>query len=450
MPNKKLFCLFIHVGRFLKDKADMIIMPLGLPMLAGVLDSNGFPSLVFNSGLSKLMGGEQTKDIIEKYSPDLIALDLHWHHQLSSVINEISMIKKAFPKIPIAVGGFTASCFAEKLIALENSPDYIIRGDGEKPLLELAKNLKSDDKSSVPNLTWKKKSADGTAEIVSNPLSYIADTNEISGLNYARYDLVLNSDPAIRGTVSLNDSVNDIINDSRIKTVFYSPGRGCPYNCAFCGGGSKAQMIINGRKGYFFKTYESALDDIKGFIKQGFERIHISFDPEPGQKWYAGFFSLMRKYKISINMIFENWGLPSDEFLKSFALTFQNNLQHSRIIISPESGSEDMRRKNKGFFYTNSQLEHSLQICSGLNIKFELFFAASLPGDTAEDFLKTVELASRIAASYDCKINMENIIPDPCSPIVLNGGSIDSQTLEKAEKRKKYFHAKMRLLKKNK
>ena len=491
-----IFCLFVHTGRFRNGKADMIIMPLGFPMLAGVLEDNGFPSRIFNLTISEITGGPSLKQVIRRYKPGMVAFSLHWYQQLPFVAAEIRYIKKLFPEIRIVCGGFTSSYFAREIMSMENGPDFLIRGDGERPMLELARQIASDkpDFRKVPNLVWKKnyssrsgkpedagesfferfaaipedKAAGNVEQLVFNSQTYIAGSREMSELYYARYDLVLQREYVMRGDFgcSLDATGRPAWNVNKRKTVFYNPGRGCPYTCSFCGGCESAQLRINGRRGYFFKTTESALRDVKGFLEQGFETIHTCFDPEPSEKWYLDFFAAIRDEKLKMAYVFEPWGLPSEEFLKAFEETFRDNLKNCRVTVSPESGSERVRRCNKGIFYTNEELEKTVALGQSLKIPMEISFMSSLPGESAEDFLKSVQMAGHFTEKYGCEANMAAIGLEPGSPMYENPDKYGIQTSNEgfpsfleniegvidwehkdrkwgtSEKRKKYFDAK--------
>ena len=470
-------------------------MPLGFPMLAGFLDDNGFPSRIFNVTISELTGGPSLKQIIRRYKPRMLAFSLHWYQQLPFAAAEIRYVKKLFPEIKTVAGGFTSSYFAGEIMSLENGPDFLIRGDGEVPMLELARQIASDnpDFRKVPNLVWKKKnccckkqqdkdkpfferfaapSEEKTAEnfenLVFNSRTYIADGKKMSELYYARYDLVLQKEYIMRGdfSFSLDAFGKPAWEAGKRKTVFYNPGRGCPYSCSFCGGCETAQLRINGRKGYFFKSTESALRDVKGFLEQGFETVHTCFDPEPFEKWYIDFFSAIRKENLKMSYVFEPWGLPSEEFLKAFAETFSDNLDKCRITVSPESGSERVRRCNKGIFYTNDELEKAVALGCILKIPMEISFMSSLPGESASEFLKSVLMAENFTNKYGCEANMAAIGLEPGSPMYENPDKYGIQTSNEgfpsfleniegvidwehkdrkwgtSEKRKKYFDAK--------
>ena len=442
-----MFCLFLHIGRILEKEADILFMPLGLPMLAGVLDDNGFESRIFNAATAGLIGGISIKELIIRYNPRIIAMPIQWHQQLPFVLEKIKDIRKDFPDVLIVSGGFTASYFAKEILSQEHSPDFIIRGDGEIPLLALAKCIIGNgDYSKVPNLAWKKTTDDRT-EIIINPLDYVADGDKMSGLNYARYDLVINKEQCMHNVFFADltrDDYKTLINSPARNVVFYNPGRGCSYMCSYCGGNCKAQRRINGRGGFFFKSIDSALMDIKGFIAQGFDLLHICFDPDPKRGFYFDLFSKLRKDNIDIACVFEPFGCPDFDFLDSFAMTFKKNIDYCRITLSPESFSERIRNTNKNPFYTNVKLLKTVIYARNLGIPVELSFMSSLPGETMEDYYKTLRFAKKCQEIYGCEVDMGAVTLEPASQMYENPYSFGIKTFNNGfesflEKHDRYY-----------
>ena len=64
--------------------------------------------------------------------------------------------KAAHPETMIVVGGLTSTVFSEEIIQKYDFIDAVIRGEAEKPFLELMKGLERSDKlEEIPNLTFR-------------------------------------------------------------------------------------------------------------------------------------------------------------------------------------------------------------------------------------------------------------------------------------------------------
>jgi len=102
--------------------------------------------------------------------------------------------------------------------------------------------------------------------------------------------------------------------------------------------------------------------------------VHIAFDPgKEGDRYYRHLFPLIRKRDLRVRCYFECFSLPSESFLQSFGETFSRN--GSVIALSPESGDERVRYRNKTFSYSNEELMRTLSLAEKLGIKVDIFFA---------------------------------------------------------------------------
>jgi hypothetical protein len=87
----------------------------------------------------------------------------------------------------------------------------------------------------------------------------------------------------------------------------------------------------------------------------GYESFILSFDPDPSDSsYFVELFAVVRRRRLLCGMGFESWGLPDSAFIDAFAKTFVK--KKSYIAISPENGSERVRKKNKGYYYSNDEM----------------------------------------------------------------------------------------------
>jgi len=373
----KAYALFIHQGRHEKDIVDTLLIPVGVIALADFLTKKGFKSLILNNSLNILNGKENIEKIIDDLNPEFLCISLHWHFQIRDTIELVRKLKREYPSKKIILGGFTASYFAKEIMKEIPEIDFIIKGDAEIPLLKLFLHYKGKGKlSNIPNLFYRSK-----GKIIENQKKFIAYRKILNSLNYFNYNLIINKKDALQGNwrciIKKEEKIWD--DDTTLKPrVYYTLARGCIYNCSFCGGSRIAQMKINNRKAIISKSYESVIRDIKGFLKLGIKNIYFG-GLLSDSKYFSGLFSEFRKQKISFQITFEGCGLPSEKFLKEFSITFKKHLKKSRLIFFPESGSELIRKFNKGIFFTNSQIFKSLDIAKKLGIIIEVRFILGLP-----------------------------------------------------------------------
>ncbi len=396
---------FVHVGRD-SAKPSIKLLPIGLLALADYLSKQGFIVKIIHLGLERMLNRSfDLVDYINKNRYSILLFDLHWHFQIRSVIDTAKELKKNLSKIKIILGGFSASFFAKEIMDGYDEIDFVIKGDAEIPLLKLLRGLKKekDDFYDVPNLTWRR-----GARLIQNHHSYIVTKNIIDKLCFSNFKLIDHHKEYIKMfSTGLGD--ND-----RTPIFYYTPGRGCLVNCSFCGGSNISQNIINKRKSIVLAGIKSVLRDLSALRKFKINKVNICFDSLANKKYYIRLFRKIREEKIKLSMDFESYGLPEKAFIDEFAKTF--NLGSS-ITISPETGSDRVRKFNKGLYYTNKQLLAALYYLRQKNIKIYLSFIAGLAFEQRVDIVKTLLLISYIKKSFrNIEMHVGVVEIEPAAP----------------------------------
>jgi len=324
--EKKTDIFFIHEGRHSRYKHSLPIMPVALVGLASMLKKKGFRAVIINLATEKIFQPKyDVLKLINEISPSFIGLPLYWHAQVRDTLILAARIKKKFPHIKIVSGGFMASYFYKEIMADFPQIDFIIRGDAEMPLIKLLENSSIANLKNIPNLSFRTTKG----EILHNPLSYTATSEESDDLDFSDHSTILNPEHAFLISEEWDFSFDSRkIDVSKLKNyLFYSPGRGCAWNCSFCGGCAENQLKTMGRAKPVYKSLFSAVKDISQLVKNGWNKIHLPFDALPNSKYYIALFRILRKEKISFAARFESFGLPSYSFLREFAATFADSFK---------------------------------------------------------------------------------------------------------------------------
>jgi radical SAM superfamily enzyme YgiQ (UPF0313 family) len=381
------------------------LFPMGLLGLADLLWRHGISTQIVHLGIE--WAADRTFSILsylKEKSPRIIALDLHWHDQSFNVIEEAGKIKTALPHTYVLFGGLTASFFHEEIMKSSSEVDGIIRGEAEGPLLELASAILEgkEDLFSIRNLTWRRK-----GKILINPLSYVASQKDLNGLCFTNFSLLKNSTAYTR-----------FLSPRSRSSFFPLPvGRGCPVQCTWCSGGILAQRTISGRKDVVFRETEGVLRTIREALSHGYETFSICFDPYPhSPDYYLQLFSRIREEKLQMECVFESFGLPTTDFIQSFKKTFSG--PRSRIVLSPEVGSDQVRGIHKGYPYTTQALLESLDRLNDHDVLCNLSFASGVPFEGEEEISRTVRLQKEIRRRYPKVTEIRNVSLDiePGSP----------------------------------
>jgi len=402
---ENLDCLFVYPGRRAGRKCGLPIMPAGLLVLAGYLEKKGFKAGIIN--LPGAARGEfSLPEIIRKRRVKLVCIPVHWHQQAGTALRLAKKIKKENPEVRIAVGGFTASYFADEILRKFGEIDFVIRGDAEVPLLELLRLLGcgAPGYGAVRNLAWR--GADG---IVLNAMGYSAGPAILDGLDFTALKFVLNKNPAPYHGVCFEDGM-----------FTYVHGRGCADDCSACGGGRTFQKKFNGRPGPAVKGPAAVAGDFEKLAARGITQIQLPLSPLAGDSYYVKLFKSLIARKLRPVVKVELCGLPSKNMLGWFGKALAPG---SRITLFAGSGSEKVRRHNRGRFYTNEQLLGTLRYAAGLGINIWTGFTSGLPFETGRDLQTTAALMRRLRRLFKAdRAGVYVFALEPGSPLFENPG----------------------------
>ncbi|MBS7619985.1 cobalamin-dependent protein [Candidatus Bathyarchaeota archaeon] len=388
-------------------------MPLGTLALADFLDRHGYSTRIIHTGIEQLQNRSfKIEDIFKEYSPTVVGIDLHWFvHSYDAV--RIAETVKEYSSAKVVLGGFTASYFAEEILSRFNSVDAVIKGDAEEPLIQFMRE-RDRDLQEVPNLVYKEENI-----IKKSEKRFIADEAFLSKLDYTRFELLLNCENYFRLTTQTGD-LDPQPWKVRVKRHAWVPmGRGCSVNCSYCGGGLDAQCLITGRNKPIFHPKEKVVETLRRFMEMRIDSTYMDFDPYRDRRHHLELFEMIRKEKIDISSEFLLWSPSNRGFITEFAKTF--NPLYSSLVISPESGSEEVRQKNKGFCYDNKTLFDWLNDAKRESVPVKVFFSSGLSWETKENFNETIKLGKTILENYPVIEMVSNpLVMEPASKRYLN------------------------------
>lgn len=389
-----------------------ILMPMGMINLMNLLKEQNFQVYAINVGLElSLDSGYRIKDDLEKTEFDIALIDLHWHEHAFGALELARLCKEIRPECYVVIGGFTASYFSDQIISDHEYVDFVISGDGEKPLLELVSATSgggTEKISSVSNLTYR-----SSGKVITNPVSYTAD--DAYSANYSDITSLKHWEEYLKCNIH-----------------FYSRGqfwysywlcvaKGCVFDCSFCGGGKNAHQQIFNRNHLFFREKKQVTDNIRHLAGLGVHTVNFSHDIQmAGVEYWESLLSDIGKNDIDIGAYIELNSLSTPAFAEKFAETF--SLNYSTLVFSPLSGNEEVRAKN-GKGYSNSDLLKNVELMESLKIPYAVYFAAGFPFETEESFNETLELAEKLSSGSMLKMIFSTPLTlDPGSPMFNNPG----------------------------
>ena len=421
--------LFLHVPKFnnyykpFGRFSFVNLPPIGLLGLADFLRKNSYSTRIIHLGVEKYKYGEINLDqMIAEHQPAMVGLDLHWHFQAYDVIEIAQKLKRAHPEVAIVAGGFTASFFAEEILREFDCIDFVIRGDAEIPLRDLVAQYHSGKAyQHVPNLAFREGGA-----IRMNPVSYVGDQKILDTLCYTDFTLMKDY-PTFVDSFSRyvhldglsEDFQNRLMEQGKMFPVFL--GRGCVYNCSFCGGARSSQKDISNRQEIYRRPLESVLNSLRDLQRFGFDTTVLPLDPPPApvrEKFYLALIEAIKKEKISLRMEVERYHLPTREFIRRFRDLPRSD---SCITLSPGSHNEMIRRKNGLYRYSNAEFEECLKVMDEEGVNCLAYFWAGEPFETENDLKEMGRYIQQLRRRFKrVGVRASMIEIEPASPMSSN------------------------------
>lgn len=390
--------LFIHESKEIdKGENRIALFPIGVLGMADLLEKHGMRTMILHHLIEKSLSPDyRIEDEIERHRARMICLDLQWHQQITSVLKLARTLKKRHPRIPIVLGGLTASYFYEEI--MEGSPeiDFLIRGDAEIPILKLARALLKKQPiqlKNIPNLVYRR-----GPEVKTNPLTYCFNEKIASKISFSNFELLRHWEyynrPRVFEGVITTGPIKKLPDD---PVIFHYPcGRGCPNNCSICSGSHVSQKKISGRNSIVAVPIANVTRDLKNAVGYGIDTWYNTFDPAMNKNYFLELFKEIRKQKIRIGLQFECLNIPPPAFIRSTIQAFKK----VRLDFVIQSGSDTLRRRIKGNYYSNQELIGFLADTKNAGIKVDLCFVAGLPFETKDDVLKTLSLINFVRTRF--------------------------------------------------
>jgi radical SAM superfamily enzyme YgiQ (UPF0313 family) len=303
---------------------------------------------------------EIAKDIAEE-KPDIVGISSlfsPYHTEALACARAIKELKD----IPIIMGGSHVSAMPRSVLA-DPAVDYIVRGEGERPLVEFLKMYQSGgDMKDVPNLGFKQDS-----EPVLNPMGEPYPLKDLARADFS--DLKVDR-------YKLHDR----------PLCFITTSRGCPHRCTFCS--------VHLTFGDGFRT--RPLQDIVAEIKMRHECGFRVFDFEDDNLSYErGFFKDLLTSLISlfpageINLVAMN-GI-SYMSLDSEILELMKKAGFIGLNLSLVSSNEITLKR----FRRPHTLDKYLEIVDrAFSLDFDLvtYQILGLPNETLDNMIETMAL----------------------------------------------------------
>ena len=372
-------------GKKDKTMAAVHMAPTGILSIAAYLIKKGIDAGIHNcKSPVEYAGTVDVMDRVFSFKPDIVGFTATTSGFIDAC-RHAEEIKKNIPDVKIVFGGVHVSALREKILELFPFIDFVITGEGEKALEELACGR---DLNGIEGLIFR-----GGSGIRSNGIR--TDLCELDELPF----------PAYRKLEGFPKSFEaPLFNYPRSPSATIISSRGCPYQCSYCD-----RSVFH--RSFRFNSAEYLYEHMS-FLKKEFNVRHVFFYDDLftfHRERIEKFCNLLRKKPL--RMTFNcavRVGHIDDALLKML-----KSAGCWMVSLGIESGSPEILARHKSKINFNDMKIAVRQIQkNGLRAKG--LFMMGLPGETEETIKMTADFISDLQLD---DMNITKFTPFPGSPI---------------------------------
>ncbi len=412
---------FIHCPKKIYDdgklyQMQVMLPPIGLWSLADMVQSAGHEVEIVHTGIEECADqGFDLADYLVSRGAECVCFSLHWHLQLSEVLQQSISVRQQLPEAIILLGGITASGMASEIIEQWRHIDYIVCGEGEAGLASLLAGGRAAA-SSAPGLC--RRDEDGRA--VTNPHAPCPDGLMLDRFSHIRLELMKNH-RLYRGRYFFTPAAEDFDIWSNSNRMWYLyVGRGCTFDCAYCGGGRRSHNLLSGRSKVVFRPGSSVAADMMSLNRNhDVNSFYICFNPSGmPRSYYPALFDSVRG-KMDASMVFEYYNpTVAPDFIRSFSRAFSH--ETSQFVLSPTAFAKSARARYCPSAFDDSTLHDMIELSSREGIRVVLFYSP-MPQEDEPERLAGMRFARTLVEKFPgVSVIVMPIEIEPLSPWALD------------------------------
>jgi len=342
--------------------------PLGLMYLAAYLEKNSPHEIKILDCQAERLSLEQFKKRLAEEKPDVVGITT-MTFTLLDVIGTVRLIKEINPKIKVVLGGPHVHIYPEETLKIKEV-DYLVIGEGEKPLKALLANL-NDLKNlyKIRGIGFK----DGPKLVVTGAEELIEDLDELPF-------------PA-RHLTPYQKYGSALAKRFPVTTMFTS--RGCPYQCLFCDRPHLGKM-------FRARSAKNVVAEMEQCQKMGIKEIFI-YDDTFGvdRQRVLDICAGLKEKKVNLAWdIRTRVNTVDEEILKAL-----KEAGCQRIHYGVEAGTQKILNVlRKGI--TLEMAVKAFRLTKKAGIQTLGYFMIGSPEETKEDILATIKFAKKLNPDF--------------------------------------------------
>ena len=386
----KVFFVHPHGSNFIPGMPDIttifnLMPPLGLLSIAAVLEKNSIQVGVIDCYATP----ETAEEVVDKllhHKPDIVAFSCTTSSFLEGY-RVAELLKKRRPETITVVGGAHACTIGASLLDSYPAVDYLVIGEGEMTMLELALNT-SGRVEDISGIAYRR---DGIGTL-SAPRELIANLDE---LPFPAYHLL----PGFPGRYTLPlFSFPTTPNSSIISS------RGCPYACSYCD-----RSVFS--RGFRFNSPEYIVEHV-AMLNRVYGIRHVFFYDDLftfDRNRVARFCELkkLRSLDVTYNCI------ARLEHVDEELLALLKRSGCWQVNFGIESGDPVVLKKHRTFFGLDD-VGRKLRMVRDAGMRVKGLFMIGLPGEDEAAIRRTIDYALTLPLE---EINVTKFTPFPGAPV---------------------------------
>lgn len=385
--------LFLHPygSNFIKGLSDIttifnLMPPLGILSIAAWLKKNGVDVEIIDGYASR----ESHEVMVDKIiSSGCCAVGFSCTTSSFPETNRIAMLlKQKAPNLTTILGGAHSSTIGADLLESYPAIDYLVIGEGENTMLELAR-AGFRNVENIPGVAYR--GADGKG-LFSGQRELIKD---LDSLPFPAYQLLPNFPQLYKLPLF---SYPKAPNTSIISS------RGCPYACSYCD-----RSVFS--RGFRFNSPEYILEHVD-MLHKDFGIRHVFFYDDLftfDRKRVAEFCELKSKkdIKVTYNCI------ARPEHVDAELLKLLKDSGCWQVNFGIESGDPEILKQHRKFFGLD-EVGQKLMMVKNAGMRVKGLFMLGLPGEDEESIRRTIDYALSLPLD---EINVTKFTPFPGAPV---------------------------------
>jgi len=340
---------------------------VGFVYIAGSLRAAGFEPDYYDS-MSLRHDYADIQKRIEDTKPDIVATTA-FTAEIVEAMKVLSLAKKIDPGIITVIGNVHPTFQYKELLESSHAYlDFIVRGEGERTMVELCQALEAGaDPAKVKGLAFYR---DGGVH-VTDPRGYIEDLDSLS----MAWDLVewpiYTYKPMVGSTLAI-----------------ISSSRGCTSQCSFC-----SQQLF-WERGWRARSAENVVDELVMLREKfGVDVVMLSDEtPTISRERWEKLLELKMERGLDTKILMET---RVDDILRD------EDIMHKYVGAGVDHiyvGVESVSQGTLDMYNKNIKVDESIKALNLINehdIVSETSFVLGMPDDTEESFRNTLEIAKQ-------------------------------------------------------